>query len=367
MKLNSGTYGCVYKSELITCSNDPPAPKDKYIAKVVEMKYSIIEFEIGQEIKDKIPCYEYFYAPMEYKCAVETRTLDENLINECNAVKDIKNLDEIGIGKIRNIHRPDNPDKIYTLEQIVEKWLNDPEPTSQQLFKIRYLDTFQYLLKSIQRLNNMGIIHNDLKENNILYDVYNECPIIIDFGISMKTEFIKDNPLGNQKLNFFGSNFFTTLFESILLGKLKKSNTTKTTTQNTLLIDRELLKEWLYEFMNDEDEFQNVFKHGAFNEEQQTIFAKNYERKIEEWIPEDKPAYPEILFKTIFEEIKNKIDIYALGITHLYLCLNNPKLKDIEWTLETEEPKKTIPFFDQPIFNGAFQEVFSPYYSITTP
>lgn len=391
MKLNSGTYGCIYKSEKITCSNDRPTHKDKYIAKVVEMKYSKIEFEIGQEIQEKIPCYEYFFAPMEYKCDVEINTLDNNLMNECSAVKDVKDPEDIGIGKIRNIHRPNEPSKIYTLTQIVDEWLNEPDTT---LFKTRYLDTFQYLLKSIQRLENIGIIHNDLKGNNILYDAFIECPIIIDFGMSMKIETIqKPDPLKNPDLIFVGSNFFTNLFESVLLGKLKKNaktpptpptqtltssitnifQTQPTTTTSSQTIDRETLKEWLYEFINDEDEFQNVFKHGAFNEEQQRIFTENYERKIDEWILQDKPADPETLFKTIFDEIKNKIDIYALGITHLYFCLENPKLKEIDWTFntnntntekstDTQPQGKTISFFDHPNFQGAFHKVFAPYY-----
>ena len=391
MKLDSGTYGCIYKSESIACSNDRPAPKDKYIAKVVEMKYSKMEFSIGREIQEKIPCYEYFFAPMEYKCAVETKTIDDNLLNDCSVVKDVKDPDEIGIGKIRNIHRPDNPDKIYTLPQIVDEWLNDSDPHNHQHFKTLYLDTFKYLLKSIQRLQNIGIIHNDLKGNNILYDAYNECPVIIDFGMSIRTDTINNpDPLKNPELPFVGSIFFTTLFESVLLGKLKRNARTpprppsqstitsffqtQTQPQNNLLIDRETLKEWLYEFINDKDEFQNVFKHGAFNEEQQDIFTENYERKIEDWIPENKEIEQETLFKTIFTEVKDKIDIYALGITHLYMCLENPKLKEIDWsshsdtinTIETEEePQKTTPFFDHPNFEGAFQKVFATFFNNT--
>lgn len=360
MKLNSGTYGCIYKSETITCSNDREGPKDKYIAKVVEMKYSKIEFEIGEEIQEKIPCYEYFFAPIEYKCSVETKSLDTNLINECSAIKDAKELDEIGVGKIRNIHRENDTTKIYTLPQIVEEWQKNPE--KNKYIKTLYLDTYKYLLKSIERLKNIEIIHNDIKGNNILYDVYNECPIIIDFGMSMKMKTIKEeNPLKNEQLIFIGSNYFTKMFESVVLGKLKK-NTKKSQSEKPLSIDQEMLKEWLYEFINDEDEFQNVFKHGVFNEKQQKVFIENYEEKINIWIPENKEIESETLFKTIFEEIKNKIDIYALGITHLYLCKENTELNEINWTTEENDQEPTIPFFDNPEFEGAFREVFSPYF-----
>lgn len=388
-KINSGTYGCIYKSETITCVNDRSAPKDKYIAKVVDMKYSKMEFDIGREIREKIPCYEYFFAPMEYKCEIETKTLDQNLINECQAVKNVKSNEDIGIGKIRNIHGFKDSSKIYTLKEIVSKWLNKLNDTE---FKTQYLDTFQYLLKSIQRLQKIEIIHNDIKENNILYDEYNECPIIIDFGMSMQMKTVEEpEPLKNRKLIFIGSNFFTIPFENVVMGKLKRGmrQPTKTastislfSTQESQTIDRQTLKKWLYEFIDEKDEYQNVFKHGAFNEEQQGIFVRNYEKKIEEWIPEDKEVDIEPLFKTLFEETKIKTDIYSLGIVHLYLCIEFPELQEIDWTTSTPPPtktentmepvstnqllkteeEKTNPFFDLPIFEGAFKKVFSEFY-----
>lgn len=395
MKLNSGTYGCIYKGENITCRNDPPnVPKDKYIAKVVEMKYSEMEFQIGQDIQNNIACYEYYFAPLEYKCQAEMKSLEENLLDDCSIVK--KNTSqEIGIGKIRNIIAR-TPNQPATLKEIIQEWLQDPTANH---FETRYLDTLQYLLKSIERLYKQGIIHNDLKENNILYDGMNECPIIIDFGMSMKIDAIQkiQFPIAQNKQVFFhNSVFFTSCFESFVLGNLKywkpppspapprppstpftnmfSSAPTATPSTLTQNIEKEQVKEWLYEYMNNDDKNHNIFirlrncppslennlsgttdptpgsndptlvknktcnkSPALFNEEDIQTFRQNYEKKIDEWFSDGTTTQPQqTLFQTIFQEITEKIDVYALAITHLYLCHSISEMNEYpkiqQWT-----------------------------------
>ena len=44
--------------------------------------------------------------------------------------------------------------------------------------------TYTYLLYSLHKLNSHGVIHNDIKENNIMIDDNTQNPIIIDFNLS---------------------------------------------------------------------------------------------------------------------------------------------------------------------------------------
>jgi len=56
----------------------------------------------------------------------------------------------------------------------------------------KIITTYYLLNIYLEKLWTHGIIHNDIKENNILYDAYNHSPNIIDFGISFKTESLSD-------------------------------------------------------------------------------------------------------------------------------------------------------------------------------
>jgi serine/threonine protein kinase len=46
-------------------------------------------------------------------------------------------------------------------------------------------DTYQYLIESIERLTEHGVVHHDLKLQNILMNLKTDTPIIIDFGLSI--------------------------------------------------------------------------------------------------------------------------------------------------------------------------------------
>jgi serine/threonine protein kinase len=59
-------------------------------------------------------------------------------------------------------------------------------------------DTYQYLIESIERLTEHGIVHHDLKMQNILMNLKTDTPIIIDFGLSIV---MKDAP--DWKLYFY--------------------------------------------------------------------------------------------------------------------------------------------------------------------
>ena len=60
--------------------------------------------------------------------------------------------------------------------------------------------THKYVLKGIQKLHNNGIVHSDLKANNIMMDSRRNEPIIIDFGQSW---LISDTIIEEKATNIF--------------------------------------------------------------------------------------------------------------------------------------------------------------------
>ena len=47
------------------------------------------------------------------------------------------------------------------------------------------VQSYQYLLTSIQKLHSKNIIHYDLKNDNIIFNNDTNLPLIIDFGLSL--------------------------------------------------------------------------------------------------------------------------------------------------------------------------------------
>ena len=57
-----------------------------------------------------------------------------------------------------------------------------------ELYFKRYIDKHVVLLKGIEKMNEAGIMHLDLKENNIMCRDKSGRPILIDFGLSVNTK-----------------------------------------------------------------------------------------------------------------------------------------------------------------------------------
>ena len=50
-----------------------------------------------------------------------------------------------------------------------------------------YFECYRYLLSSLEMLEKAGIVHFDLKSENVIYDKNKNIPIVIDFGLSFFT------------------------------------------------------------------------------------------------------------------------------------------------------------------------------------
>ena len=50
-----------------------------------------------------------------------------------------------------------------------------------------FFEIYRHLLSSLEMLEKVGIVHFDIKNENIIYDKVKNLPIIIDFGLSFYT------------------------------------------------------------------------------------------------------------------------------------------------------------------------------------
>ena len=164
--LSQGGFGCVYHPG-IKCNGN--TDKKKYVSKLQINDYTAVnEVQIGKVIKT-ISNYKLFFLPIIDYCKINATELDSELIQKCNTLHEKTDLVLMKMNYMKNksffdyITKSAVPSKIFS--QLIDKYL--------------------YLLNSIELLSNKNIIHYDLKDENILLDIKNDNPIIIDFGISL--------------------------------------------------------------------------------------------------------------------------------------------------------------------------------------
>jgi serine/threonine protein kinase len=182
--INQGSYGCIFRPN-IPC-NKSQTPNKKYISKIQLNDDNITnEFTIGEQIQT-IPLYYLHFSPILSKCIVSVQSLNKDQVEKCNILKDIP-----GSSSMQNQSLISTKIK-YVGNKNIEHYLSSVQSNN---FKSKILFCFYYVLQSIKKMNDKGIIHFDIKEKNIIYDEYIQVPLLIDFGLSFIPESIKESSI----------------------------------------------------------------------------------------------------------------------------------------------------------------------------
>ena len=204
--IGEGAYGCVIKPGIDSQGNPDTVPG--YISKI-EIEKSTIDNEINISNKIKeIPDYEDRFSPILENAPLELGKINVKEINDCKIVEGITDRENarLEINKIKYVGKDSL--ELYLLNILEE----NPEKFIEML-----IDTHIYLLDSLSELNKVGIIQNDIKENNILCRDESGIPIIIDFGLSIELEYLRLPPqasiLGSLTQEKKGSHIYKYFFK----------------------------------------------------------------------------------------------------------------------------------------------------------
>lgn len=184
---SNGAFGCIFKPNIF-CNGDVKEEskiksQQKYLSKVqLADEMSVNEIEIGRVIREKIPIHQQLYATVEQYCDVQLSNIKDDQKYKCNVINNNKQA------KFINMKIP------YINGKIIIDYIVDEKETN--LFNL-FFNNFKYLLESIHLLSENGIVHMDLKSNNMIVDNIKEIPILIDFGLSMNVE----KMIQNGKIN----------------------------------------------------------------------------------------------------------------------------------------------------------------------
>jgi len=168
--LNQGAYGCIIRPS-IKCSGQ--VGSDQYVTKIQKKKDTANrEVQIGAMISN-IPSFTHFFAPVLESCDVTIGTVNSEEIKECEFISKDPAI-KYATNKIKYVG------KYNITEYLLSVFQNKP-----QRFFFELLRTYKATLVGVTKLNQSGIIHFDLKDNNIMVRDRDNEPIIIDFGLSI--------------------------------------------------------------------------------------------------------------------------------------------------------------------------------------
>lgn len=172
--LSQGGFGCVYYPGIRCKNSKDDDDMNEYVTKLQRDNFnSKNEAAIGLRIKEDV-IYKYFFLPVVSECPVKMASFskdNEDILSKCEVIKDT--------------------DKDYTLMKI--PYANN-KPIMEEIFDelrdkkhivISILEAYTHLLKGIEYLIDLKIVHFDLKSDNVLYDSVMNHANIIDFGLSI--------------------------------------------------------------------------------------------------------------------------------------------------------------------------------------
>ena len=192
--IGQGSYGCVFKPNIN--KKGETESNSKYISKL-QLSGDTLENEIniGKKIQT-ITDYEEHFSPILEKYPIELNQIEkkQSELSDCEVTKELEKNTQIFLDKIK-----------YVGKNSLENYLLIMKKGEPKKFIELFLESHIILLESLEKLNKIGIIHNDLKEDNIICRDEDGRPILIDFGLSMDNNFmfLQNN---NSILNIFTQN-----------------------------------------------------------------------------------------------------------------------------------------------------------------
>ncbi len=170
--ISQGSYGCTYYPK-IDAPKKPVLgiPEKSQLSKLVDdIPGSYDEIEIGK-ILQTIPDYEKYVVPVLNYAPAKMSVVNQD--DDCEIVEDSDS------GKFLLLY----------MKYIKHKPVRSSLGKSGHLSKL--FQRYRYLMKALEKLWNVGIVHFDLKQNNTIYDTSRKIPLLIDFGLSLHVSKIK--------------------------------------------------------------------------------------------------------------------------------------------------------------------------------
>ena len=308
--IGEGAYGCIHNPSL-RCEKTPTTIDTNYtnkVSKVMEKKNADKELDTYSIIAniDK-PNNYYLGKPIECKPIDNTETKDSIKKCEKHGEELWKKFKDLSLLIMEN-----GGDNLEMYSTKIHKW----KKTKENKRKVEeFLLEFHRVISGIFLFSKKGILHFDMKPQNIVFDDAKIRMNIIDFGLTNKLQILINN--SKKSINGFAKYHWSFPFEFYFVNKnayddfIQSTDSTKNKYFDNLLKDildttvktPEIIGfRYFYSYIFEEDDNMQTRVKNHFIEFKKTMLNMSTD------------TYDFFIKKSL-----NSVDVYGLGMTVLYV------------------------------------------------
>jgi serine/threonine protein kinase len=333
--IGEGSYGCVHKPSL-TCKNKPKLSYKNKVSKVLRKKSATDELKEYKNV-NKVDKNKDFYLGKPVSCNIANTPENLDSIKKCKIGSEVlKNLE-----KHKLIIIGDGGINIEDYVTKIKKWTPTIALRNEtELFLLESMRLFTGLIK----FKENGLVHHDLKPQNIVYNEKINRLNFIDFGLmTSKEKLIEES---NKNKNSLGVFHWSFPWEIEYVNKTNFIDLKSKSISYRKVIYNSLLEDFVNYLKIDKIESMHSYFYYVLNStidrseyrKDRAVFLNDYKKFILDNI--DIYQYDDFLEKSI-----DTIDSYGLGFTMMH------------WLLYTQK------FLD----NQLAQKLFMLFYQMITP
>ena len=189
--IGEGSYGCVIKPSLRCEQGQHPSTYANTVAKIMERKSAKEEYDETEKIS-MIDGIDQYTLTKPHFCKPAINDSFRSAMNKCDGKRIVrhKNTDMAGL---RLLVLEDGGLDLYHMEDTIIQYLSFPDLCI-------FLTNITNLIEGVAFFVNNGIIHHDIKGDNIVYNIETGRLKFIDFGLMMwRDDFISKSVAGTNR------------------------------------------------------------------------------------------------------------------------------------------------------------------------